>query len=241
MARYGFKHSVALRTALDTSAVRRQLPRRDVIPVAADQHGERGLHLAGATDRVLSAHGRRQHHLKGFTEGFYKNLCSGKLAPVRETLEYLKHETNVWFEIMLIPGENDSACEIEAESVWVMDHLGPDVPLHFTAFHPDWKLTDAPPTPPQTLRMARRIAMDAGVNYVYTGNVRNPASQATHCHACGDPPPTAGLRYVDGSVTAWHGTNLRCRLPGSPKKPYSRSLKLYGERRSYEEVHHDKH
>ena len=90
--------------------------------------------------------------LKGFSEGFYKNLCSGKLAPVLETLEYLKHETNVWFEIttLLIPGENDSAGEIEAESAWVMDQLGPDVPLHFTAFHPDWKLMDRPSTPPQT-------------------------------------------------------------------------------------------
>src|SRR4029077_14006050 len=95
--------------------------------------------------------------LKGFSEGFYKTLCSGRLAPVLETLEYLKHKTNVWFEIthLLIPGENDSPAEIEAESAWVMDRLGSDVPLHFTAFHPDWKLTDRPPTPPQTQREAR--------------------------------------------------------------------------------------
>src|SRR5215831_7286347 len=80
--------------------------------------------------------------LKGFTEGFYKTLCSGKLDPVLETLEYLKHETDVWFEIttLLIPGENDAPEEIEAESRWVMEHLSPDVPLHFTAFHPDWKM-----------------------------------------------------------------------------------------------------
>jgi pyruvate formate lyase activating enzyme len=125
--------------------------------------------------------------LKGFTEGFYKNLCTGRLAPVLETLEYLKHETAVWFEIttLLIPGENDSAAEIEAESAWVMDRLGPEVPLHFTAFHPDWKLTDRPPTPPQTLRTARRIAKDAGIRYVYTGNIHDPAGQTTQCHACG--------------------------------------------------------
>ena len=125
--------------------------------------------------------------LKGFTEGFYKNLCSGRLAPVLETLEYLKHKTNVWFEIttLLIPNENDSAVEIEAESAWVMDRLGPDVPLHFTAFHPDWKLMDALPTPPETLHRARRIAMNAGIRYVYTGNVHDPAGEATHCHACG--------------------------------------------------------
>jgi pyruvate formate lyase activating enzyme len=140
--------------------------------------------------------------LKGFTDGFYKNLYSGKLAPVLETLEYLKHETSVWFEIttLLIPGENDSTAEIEAESVWVMDHLGPDVPLHFTAFHPDWKLMDRPPTPPQTLRMARRSAMNAGLRYVYTGNVHGSAGQATHCHACG--AVLIGRDWND--ITAWH-------------------------------------
>ena len=125
--------------------------------------------------------------LKGFTDGFYRNLCSAKLGPVLETLEYLEHETNVWFEIttLLIPGENDSASEIEAESAWIMDRLGPDVPLHFSAFHPDWKLVDSRPTPPATLRMARRIAKDAGIRYVYTGNVYDPAGQATYCHSCG--------------------------------------------------------
>ena len=114
--------------------------------------------------------------LKGFTDGFYRNLCSAKLAPVLEALEYLKHETNVWFEIttFLIPGENDLAAEIEAESAWVMERLGPDVPLHFTAFHPDWKLMDARPTPPETLRMARRIARNAGIRYVYTGISTTP-------------------------------------------------------------------
>src|SRR6516165_10149533 len=125
--------------------------------------------------------------LKGFTDGFYKTLCSGKLDPVLETLEYLEHETDVWFEIttLLIPGENDTPSEIEAESAWVMDRLGPDVPLHFTAFHPDWKLTDRPPTPPETLREARRIARNAGLHCVYTGNVHDPVGQTTHCHACG--------------------------------------------------------
>jgi pyruvate formate lyase activating enzyme len=139
--------------------------------------------------------------LKGFTDRFYKNLCSGKLGPVLDTLEYLKHETNVWFEIttLLILGENDSAVEIEAESSWLMDHLGPDVPLHFTAFHPDWKMTDTPPTPPQTLRFARRIAMNAGLRYVYTGNVHDPEGQATRCHAC-----NAALIGRDWfEITAW--------------------------------------
>jgi len=125
--------------------------------------------------------------LKGFTEGFYKNLCSGRIAPVLETLEYLKHATGVWFEIttLLIPGENDSAHEIEAESRWVMEHLGPDVPLHFTAFHPDWKMTDIPATPAATLTRARRIALGHGLRYVYTGNVHDPEGGSTYCPGCG--------------------------------------------------------
>ena len=124
--------------------------------------------------------------LKGFTEGFYKNLCSGRLGAVLDTLAYLKHETDVWFEIttLLIPGENDSAAEVEALSRWVMKHLGADVPLHFTAFHPDWKMRDTPPTPPATLRMARQIGRASGLRYVYTGNIHDPAGQTTYCHGC---------------------------------------------------------
>src|SRR5205814_9529636 len=102
--------------------------------------------------------------LKAFTEDFYFKITKSHLAPVLDTLEYLKHETKVWFEIttLLIPGENDSRAEIEAESAWLINHLGPDVPLHFTAFHPDWKMMDRPPTLPETLRMARQIARSVG-------------------------------------------------------------------------------
>jgi pyruvate formate lyase activating enzyme len=126
--------------------------------------------------------------LKGFTESFYKNLCSARLNPVLDTLEYLKHETEVWFEIttLLIPGENDSPAEIEALSRWVMERLGPDVPLHFTAFHPDWKMLDKPPTPPATLHQARRIACEIGLHYVFTGNIHDPAGQSTYCHHCSE-------------------------------------------------------
>jgi pyruvate formate lyase activating enzyme len=150
--------------------------------------------------------------LKGFTEGFYKNLCSGKLACVLETLEYLKHETRVWFEIttLLIPGENDAPAEIEAESRWVMEHLGPDVPLHFSAFHPDWKMLDTPATPPRTLRTARRIAIEAGIRYAYTGNIHDPAGQSTYCHACG--AMLVGRDWYD--LTGWNlsadGRCLEC-------------------------------
>src|SRR5438067_1587112 len=140
--------------------------------------------------------------LKGFTEGFYKNLCSARLAPVLETLEYLKHETNVWFEIttLLIPGENDSVTEIEALARWVMERLGPDVPLHFTAFHPDWKMLDKPPTPPATLHLARRIARDLGLRYVFTGNIHYPDGQSTYCHHCGEL--LIGRDWYD--LTAWN-------------------------------------
>jgi pyruvate formate lyase activating enzyme len=124
--------------------------------------------------------------LKGFSEGFYHDLCSGHLQPVLDTLIYLKHETEVWFEIttLLIPGQNDSDGEIRALSDWLNEHLGPDVPLHFSAFHPDWKMRDVPPTPTSTLRRARAIAMDAGLHYVYTGNVHDPDGGTTYCPGC---------------------------------------------------------
>jgi pyruvate formate lyase activating enzyme len=126
--------------------------------------------------------------LKGFTESFYRSICAGHLAPVLETLEYLKRETDVWFEItnLLIPGLNDSDAEIDAMTRWVVERLGPDVPMHFTAFHPDWKMTDRPPTPASTLTRARGIAIANGVRYAYTGNVHDPQGQSTWCHGCGE-------------------------------------------------------
>ena len=125
--------------------------------------------------------------LKAFTERFYKKICGGHLANVLETLEYLKHETNVWFEItnLIIPGENDSPQELEAMCQWVVEHLGADVPMHFSAFHPDWKMMDTPRTPPQTLTMARDIAIKSGIRYAYTGNVYDTAGESTYCHHCG--------------------------------------------------------
>ena len=125
--------------------------------------------------------------LKGFTEGFYRNLCGGRLSDVLDTLVWLRHETKVWVEIttLLIPGENDSDAELDALSRWVAAELGPDVPLHFTAFHPDWKMREHGPTPPATLTRARAIAMGHGLRYVYTGNVHDPAGGSTYCHGCG--------------------------------------------------------
>ncbi len=127
--------------------------------------------------------------LKAFTDDFYFKLTGSHLQPVLDTLVYLKHETKVWFEIttLLIPGHNDSDAEIAAMSQWIMKELGPDVPLHFSAFHPDHKMPDVPATPPSTLVRARDIAMKEGLRYVYTGNVRHEAGDTTFCPACHTP------------------------------------------------------
>jgi pyruvate formate lyase activating enzyme len=124
--------------------------------------------------------------LKAFTERFYRHVCGGSLSPVLDTLLHLKHETEVWFELttLLIPGENDSDEELGEMTRWVVENLGPSVPMHFTAFHPDWKMRDKPDTPPATLTRARRIAMDNGVRYAYTGNVHDSAGGSTFCHGC---------------------------------------------------------
>ncbi len=126
--------------------------------------------------------------LKGFTENFYWKICGGHLHEVLETLVYLKNETDVWFELttLLLPGENDSAREIEEMTQWVVENLGRDVPMHFTAFHPDWKMMDHPRTPPTTLTHARAIAMRNGVRYAYTGNVHDSRGGSTYCHGCGE-------------------------------------------------------
>jgi pyruvate formate lyase activating enzyme len=127
--------------------------------------------------------------LKAFTERFYREICSSQLEAVKESLVYLKHETDVWFEIttLLIPDENDSDHELEALTQWVVDALGTDVPVHFSAFHPDWKMLDKPRTPPETLFRARRIAQKNGIRYAYCGNVHDYNSGTTYCHGCGTP------------------------------------------------------
>lgn len=125
--------------------------------------------------------------LKAFSEAFYVKQTGSHLQPVLDTLQYLKQETDVWFEIttLLIPGLNDSTTEIEAMCAWIMQELGADVPLHFSAFHPDYKMTAIPGTPEETLIKARQIALNAGLRYVYTGNVHNVAGDTTHCPSCG--------------------------------------------------------
>src|SRR5262249_10718696 len=124
---------------------------------------------------------------KGFTESFYKKLCFAELEPVKETLVYLAHETQVWLEVttLLIPDANDSPDEVAKLCDWFLAAVGDEVPLHFTAFHPDFKLTDRPPTPPETLVRARQQALSAGLRHVYTGNIHDPHDQSTRCTGFG--------------------------------------------------------
>lgn len=124
--------------------------------------------------------------LKSFSDEFYVKHCGGHLRPVLDLLTYVRHQTDCWLEIttLLIPGHNDSASEIRALTKWVARELGADVPLHFTAFHPAWQMNELPRTPTSTLSHARQLAMDAGLRYVYTGNVHDSEGGTTFCPAC---------------------------------------------------------
>jgi len=163
----------------------------------ADACHDKGVKAVAVTAGYMHDQARREFYakmdaanvdLKAFTDNFYFKVCGGRLQPVLDTLEYLVKETRVWTEIttLLIPGKNDSDEELKAQCKWIREHLGPDVPLHFTAFHPDWKMTDVPATPAATLTRARGIAQLAGLNYVYTGNVHDSAGGSTYCPSCGE-------------------------------------------------------
>jgi pyruvate formate lyase activating enzyme len=164
----------------------------------ADACHARGIQTVAVTAGYMHDQARRDFFakidganvdLKAFTDDFYFKLTSSHLQPVLDTLLYLRHETKVWFEIttLLIPGKNDSAEEITAMSRWLMKELGPDVPLHFSAFHPDYKMPDVPATPPATLVRARDIALKAGLHHVYTGNVHHRDGDTTFCPSCHAP------------------------------------------------------
>jgi len=165
---------------------------------AADACRAAGVKTVAVTAGYISPQPRREFYakmdaanvdLKGFTDEFYVKLAGAHLNPVLDTLSYIHHETECWLEIttLLIPGKNDSDAEIREESHWIRRELGPDVPLHFTAFHPDFKMTDLPPTPAATVARARRIAMDEGLRYVYTGNVHDREGGTTACPDCQAP------------------------------------------------------
>ncbi len=157
---------------------------------------ERGIHSVAVTAGYIQGQAREDFFqqmdaanidLKGFSEQFYRKLCGGHLQPVLDTLIYLKEQTSVWFELttLLIPGQNDSDEALQAMCSWIFDHLGPSVPLHFTAFHPDYKMTDLPRTPATTLQRAREIGLRTGLHHVYTGNVHDKDGGSTYCHHCG--------------------------------------------------------
>jgi pyruvate formate lyase activating enzyme len=188
---------------------------------------ERGIRTVAVTAAYITREPREEFFrhmdaanvdLKAFTDRFYWKICGGHLEPVLDTLKYLHDETGVWLEItnLLIPGENDSEAEIEEMTQWILEHLGPDVPLHFTAFHPDWKMTDWPRTPRRTLIRSRDIAIKNGLRYVYTGNVHDIVGSSTHCYHCGNL-----LVGRDGyELSTWNlaldGRQASCKLCATP-------------------------
>jgi pyruvate formate lyase activating enzyme len=198
---------IFLEYAVDVAAAARA---RGLLNVAVTA----GYVAPGAREELFAAMDAANVDLKAFTEDFYRKLCTGHLADVLDTLEYLRHETDVWLEIttLLIPGHNDGAREVAALSDWVMAKLGPDVPLHFTAFHPDYKMLDVPRTPAATLTRARDIARAAGLAYVYTGNVHDEAGQSTYCPGCG--ARVIGRDWYE--ITAWNLIDGRCAACGAP-------------------------
>ncbi|HSW26115.1 MAG TPA: AmmeMemoRadiSam system radical SAM enzyme [Burkholderiaceae bacterium] len=154
-----------------------------------------GLQTVAVTAGYIHAEPRREFFdkmdaanvdLKAFSEDFYHQQTGSHLAPVLDTLQHIHHETSCWLEIttLLIPGLNDGTPELDAMTRWIAEHLGADVPLHFTAFHPDYKMIDIPATPPGTLTRARRIAQANGLRHVYTGNVHDPEGGTTYCPGC---------------------------------------------------------
>ncbi len=184
---------------------------------------ERGVQTVAVTAGYISPGAREEFFahmdaanidLKAFSEDFYRKWCLGHLEPVLETIEYVVAETSCWVELttLLIPGLNDSDEELHKLSDWVATRLGPDVPLHFTAFHPDYKMLDVPPTPPSTLRRAREIALEHGLHYVYTGNVHDREGQSTWCPGCGQLLVERNW-YELGAYNIQDG---RCRFCGTP-------------------------
>ena len=190
----------------------------------ADACHEQGIKTVAVTAGYMHDAPRREFYskmdaanvdLKAFTDDFYVKLTGSKLQPVLDTLRYLRHETGVWFEIttLLIPTKNDSDEELYQLSKWVARELGDDVPLHFTAYHPDYKLTDQPPTPPATLTRAREIAMGEGLKYVYTGNVHDSTGGSTRCPNCGDALIVRDWHRILLYRVSADGHCLACKAP----------------------------
>jgi pyruvate formate lyase activating enzyme len=166
--------------ALDTARACRAAGIKNVAVTAGYIHAEPRAEFFALMDAA-------NVDLKGFTDEFYVKYCGAHLQPVLDTLVYLVKETDCWVELttLIIPTLNDSDQELRRLAEWVRDALGPDVPLHFSAFHPDYKMRELPATPPDTLKRARRIAMETGLRYVYTGNVHDIEGDTTLCPGCG--------------------------------------------------------
>jgi pyruvate formate lyase activating enzyme len=206
----------------------------------ADACHEHGIRTVAVTAGYMHDQPRREFYakmdaanvdLKGFTDEFYVKLTGSTLQPVLDTLLYLRHETDVWFEIttLLIPTKNDSDEELLALSKWVAKELGGDVPLHFTAYHPDYKLDDLPPTPPETLTRARGIAMGEGLKYVYTGNVHDTEGGTTRCTNCGDALIVRDWHRLLLYRISAEGRCTNCKAPVAGR--YGKFDKAFGPRR----------
>ncbi len=206
----------------------------------ADACRDAGIKTVAVTAGYVHPEPRREFYakmdaanvdLKAFTDEFYVKTCGARLAPVLDTLAYLKHETDVWFEIttLLIPGKNDSSEELDALTTWVMKELGADVPLHFSAFHPDWKMMDVAPTPASTLTRARDIGLRNGLRYVYTGNVHDMTGGTTYCPGCKSPVIVRDWYRIMSHALSADGCCKSCgaAVPGR----YETFTKAFGSRR----------
>jgi pyruvate formate lyase activating enzyme len=209
----------------------------------AEAAREQGLHTVAVTAGYIGDRAREAFYrpmdaanvdLKAFTDTFYKKLCFAELKPVLDTLVWLKQETRVWFEVttLLIPQHNDSESEVERLCTWFLENLGAETPLHFTAFHPDFKLTNVPPTPASTLTRARKQALAIGLKHVYTGNVHDAVGQSTYCAACGerlirrDWYELSDYELTDTGACRFCGHQLQGHFAGKPGSWGPRRVRL---------------
>ncbi len=208
----------------------------------ADACRAHGIHSVAVTAGYMHAEPRRAFYpkmdaanvdLKAFSEDFYFKVTGSHLQPVLETLCFIKHETEVWLEIttLLIPGKNDSDAEIAALAQWIAKELGPDVPLHFSAFHPDHKMRDIPATPSATLIRARKIALDQGLRHVYTGNVHNVAGDTTYCAQCGEALIVRDRYAIQSYHLSPQGSCPHCASPLAGRFEHFKLATQFGRKR----------
>ncbi len=198
---------IFLEYAIDTAIACHELGINTVAVTAGYINPEPGAEFFSHMDAI-------NVDLKGITDRFYQKFCSAHLQPVLDSLNYIANETDIWLEItnLIIPGINDSESDFRELCTWIATTIGPDVPLHFSAFHPAYKMMDTPVTPLQTLQIANRIASQSGINYVYLGNVNTPSGQDTICPHC----KSILIRrtgYTVQIVDVDHGSCSRCGTP----------------------------